>query len=133
MSRGSTAYQMADWIAQLTGEAAGVITIPRDGAEAAELMRGQIEARRALIAITRDTWEIIEPRFGLFRRFSYEVIAVSPSGLVRLHCPLNRVQSQPKPVPMRDFLDLFRPEAATAHPPEAHLRPAEPESHTDES
>lgn len=127
------AYMIAELIAQLTGEVAGVITIPRDGVEAAALMRGQIEAERALIAITRDTWEVIEPRYGLFRRFAYEVTAVSPGGLVRLHYALNRVQGHPKPVPMRDFLDLFRPEAATAHPPEAHLRPADPESRADES
>lgn len=125
MSGGTTAYMMADLLTQLTGEVAGVITIPRDGWEAAELLRGQIDANRPVLVITRDTWEIIEPRYGLFRRFAYEVRGVSPGGLVRLHCPLNRVQAHPKPVPMRDFLDLFRTEAATQNPPEAHLRPAE--------
>lgn len=125
MSGGTTAYMMADLLAQITGEVAGVITIPRDGREAAELLRGQLDANRPVLVITHDTWEIIEPRFGLFRRFAYEVRGVSASGLVRLHCPLNRAQAHPKPVPMRDFLDLFRPEAATQHPPEAHLRPGE--------
>lgn len=124
MNQGTTAYMMADTITQLTGEVAGVITIPRDSKEAADLMRGQLEANRPLIVITRDTWEeLIEPTYGLFRRFAYEVRGVSPGGLVRLHFPFNRVQAHPKPVPIRAFLGLFRPEATTTHPPKAHLRP----------
>lgn len=125
MSRGATAYQMADWLCQITGETAGVITIPRDGWEAADLLRAQVEARRPVMVITRDTWEFIEPRYGLIKRFAYEVLAVSPGGLIRLYCHLNRVEAHPKPVPLRDFLDLFRPEAATVHPPKPYIRRAD--------
>jgi len=116
---------MADWIARLTGETAGVLALPPDERRAARLLRGQVEAGRPVLVITRDTWEYVEPRYGLLRRYAYEVRDIAPGGLVRLHSTLGRFQAQPKPLPIRDLLELIRPEAATAYPPAAHVRPVE--------
>lgn len=127
---GTTVYDMADLITRITGEVTGVVTLPRDGILAAQVLRGQVAARRPVLVITKDDWDFFEPRYGLIGRYAYEVRDVSPGGLVRLHCSLGRYQAQPKPLPIEDFLGLTRPEIATMHPEQARPEWPMPEDQT---
>jgi hypothetical protein len=113
---GRSVYDMADLITMVTGEAAGVVTLPWPATLAALALHRQVTARRPVMVITKDAWDFFEPRYGLIGRYAYEVRDVSPDNLIRLHCSLGRYQAQPKPLHIDAFFELVRPEIATTHP-----------------